>query len=159
MLFRSCGLSEGLTELVIARIIQGAGGSLVIPVGRFVVVRTASKAELVRSIAWLSLPAQVGGMLGGPIGGFMITYFSWPWIFLINAPLGVAGMLMAARYIENYREPRARPFDWWGFVLLSVALATIIYALEVAAQPRGDWREIAALGSVGVILEIGRAHV
>ena len=147
-----CGLSSGLTELVVARVIQGMGGALVIPVGRFVVVRTSSNAELVRAIAWLSVPAQVGAMLGGPVGGLLVTYLSWPWIFLMNVPIGLVGMLLAARYIENFREDETRPFDWLGFALSAVALADLVYALEIASQPRPDWPLIAVLGAVGIVV-------
>ena len=84
-----CGLSQSLAFLVAARMLQGMGGALMSPVGRLVLIRACSKSELVSAMAWLMIPATIGPILGPPLGGFIVTYLSWRWIFYINVPIGV----------------------------------------------------------------------
>ena len=86
----ACGLSSSIPEIVAARIVQGIGGSMMMPVGRLVILRSVAKHELVGSLAWLTVPALIGPVLGPPVGGFITTYFEWRWIFWINVPVGIA---------------------------------------------------------------------
>ncbi|MFY9602331.1 MAG: MFS transporter, partial [Pseudolabrys sp.] len=86
-----CALSGSLTDFVIARIVQGMGGAMMTPVGRIVLVRTISKRELVGAMAWVTTPALIGPVLGPPVGGFITTYATWHWIFIINVPIGLLG--------------------------------------------------------------------
>src|SRR6185312_12280863 len=90
-----CALSSSLTDFVIARIVQGIGGAMMTPVGRMVLVRTISKRELIGAMVWVTTPALMGPVLGPPVGGFITTYASWHWIFIINVPIGLLGIILA----------------------------------------------------------------
>ena len=118
-----CGLSDSIAMLVFARIVQGIGGSMMVPVGRLVILRTVPKHELVGSLAWLTVPALIGPVLGPPVGGFLTTYASWPWIFWINVPVGVLGFVLATLYIPDVRGERRVGFDGLGFALSGLGLA------------------------------------
>ena len=98
-----CALSSSLTEFVIARIVQGMGGAMMTPVGRLVLVRSIDKTKLVDAMAWVTMPALIGPIIGPPVGGFITTYASWHWIFIINVPIGLIGIVLATRYIEDVR--------------------------------------------------------
>ena len=118
-----CALSGSLAQFVIARIVQGMGGAMMTPVGRLVLVRTIDRRELVNAMAWVSIPAMIGPLIGPPLGGFITTYASWHWIFLINVPIGLLGIVLVTRYIENI-APRCRErFDFAGMVLSGTAVA------------------------------------
>ena len=99
----ACALSTGLWSLVFARILQGAGGAMMIPTARLVVVRSVPKNQLIGAMAVLTTPALIGPILGPPIGGFFTTYMSWPWIFWINVPLALLGIAVAARFLPQIR--------------------------------------------------------
>src|SRR6185312_538698 len=90
----ACGLSQSLWMLVIARIVQGIGGAMMVPVGRLVLLRSVPRSELVRAMSFVSVPALIGPIVGPPLGGFIVTYASWRWIFFINIPIGVIGVLL-----------------------------------------------------------------
>ena len=98
-----CGRADSLPFLVFARVIQGAGGAMMIPVGRLVLMRTAAKSEVVAAMAWLTTPALIGPILGPPLGGLIVTYLSWRWIFDINIPIGIIGIVLASVFIEDVR--------------------------------------------------------
>jgi MFS family permease len=101
-----CALSTSITDFVIARIIQGLGGAMMIPVGRLVILRSIDKSALVNAMAWVTMPALIGPVIGPPLGGFITTYFSWHWIFLINIPIGLLGIWLALKYqSDQEREP------------------------------------------------------
>ena len=118
-----CGFSQSIGGMVAARIIQGIGGAMMVPVGRLVILRTVPKSQLVGSLAWLTVPALVGPVVGPPLGGFITTYFTWQWIFWINIPVGILGLALATLYIPNiHGEERVR-FDGLGFVLSGLGLA------------------------------------
>ena len=125
-----CGVSSGLVEMTIARILQGAGAAMMLPVGRLVVLRTADKAEYIQALALIQVPTQIGAAAGPLIGGLITTYASWRWIFLINVPIGIAGIILAGVFFENFKEAERRPFDAIGFVLIGAFLAAILYAFE-----------------------------
>lgn len=129
-----CGRSESLSFLVCARIVQGMGGAMMVPVGRLVMLRTTPKSEMVAAMAWLSTPALVGPVIGPPLGGFIVTYFSWPLIFDINIPIGILGVVLVTRYIEDIREPSGHRFDWRGLGLSGLALASLMFGLETAGR-------------------------
>jgi len=120
-----CAASDSLGGLVAARFLQGMGGAMMVPVGRLVLLRSVPKAELVRALSWLTIPALLGPMLGPPLGGLITTYGNWRFIFLINIPIGLLGIYLAWRHIPMLRGER-RPLDWRGFVLSAFGLALAI---------------------------------
>jgi EmrB/QacA subfamily drug resistance transporter len=130
----AAGLSNSLTELVLARLFQGLGGSMMVPVGRLVVLRTVSKAEMVSAMAWLTTPALIGPVLGPPIGGFITTYLSWRWIFWLNVPIALIGIVMVSLFIENTKEGNVPPLDWRGFALTSTGLAAAMFGFETVGR-------------------------
>src|ERR1700704_3943054 len=112
----ACGMANSLPALVAARILQGMGGALMVPVGRLVLLRTVPKSDLVRAMSFVSVPALIGPVMGPPVGGFIVTYASWRWIFFINIPIGLLGLALASIFIENVREKVKEPLDLKGFV-------------------------------------------
>src|SRR3982075_2102180 len=112
-----CALSGSLTQFVAARIVEGMGGAMMTPVGRLILVRSVDKRELINAMVWVTLPALVGPLIGPPFGGFITTYISWHWIFFINVPIGIAGIALATRYIEDVRAEQRVPFDFRRSVL------------------------------------------
>src|SRR5579872_2621148 len=121
-----CGLSNNVWELTAARVLQGFGGSMMVPVGRLVLFRSVEKSELVRTLAYLQVPAQLGPVLGPLVGGTITTYFSWRWVFLVNVPLGIIGILLVSWLFPNPREEQRRPLDWIGFLLAGSALSCLM---------------------------------
>jgi EmrB/QacA subfamily drug resistance transporter len=129
-----CGLSNNAIELTAARVLQGLGGAMMVPVGRLVLFRSVERSELVRTMAYLQVPAQLGPVLGPPIGGFITTYFSWRWIFLVNVPLGILGIVLVSAFFDNPKEDNPRPLDWLGFLVTGVSLACILYGIEAIGR-------------------------
>ncbi|MBV9390359.1 MAG: MFS transporter, partial [Verrucomicrobia bacterium] len=118
-----CGLSHDILSLVLARALQGVGGAMMVPVGRLVILRTIPRSELVGALAWLTIPALVGPVLGPPVGGFITTYFSWRWIFWINLPVAALGFVLATLFIPDVRAETVSGFDFSGFVLSAIGLS------------------------------------
>ena len=130
----ACGFSQSLLDFVLFRMLQGLGGAMMVPVGRLVIVRTVPKHELVSALAWLVVPALMGPLIGPPLGGFITTYFHWRWIFWINIPIGILGLLLASKFIENFREKNPPPLDLRGLMLLGLGLAGIAFGLTTIGQ-------------------------
>ena len=141
-----CALSSSVTDFVIARIVQGIGGAMMTPVGRLVLLRSIDKSALVNAMAWVTVPALVGPVIGPPLGGFITTYFSWHWIFLINIPIGLLGIFMALRYIDPIRSEDPERFDLYGLVLAGIGLAGIAFGLSVAGLNLLPWTIVAGTG-------------
>ena len=129
-----CAFSESLWGFVGARVLQGMGGAMMSPVGRLVLLRTIPKAELVNAMAWVTIPALLGPVLGPPLGGFITTYFSWRWIFWINVPIGLVGILLATRFIPETKEEVARRFDVPGFLLAALGLSGVMFGFETIGR-------------------------
>ena len=146
-----CAQSSGLPFLVAARILQGLGGAMMVPVGRLVLMRSVPKAQLVNAMAWMLVPALIGPVLGPPLGGFIVTALSWRWIFYINVPIGILGFALATRFIEDIREPASSRFDFPGLVLSGTALSCLIFGCEFAG------RGVGALGLTLALFGIGLA--
>jgi EmrB/QacA subfamily drug resistance transporter len=144
-----CSAVDSVPEIVLARIVQGIGGAMMVPVGRLVVLRTIPKNELVSAMAYLTVPALIGPVIGPPLGGFIVTFASWRWIFWINIPIGILGLALALRFVPDVREPRSEPLDWLGFALVSIGLAGTMFGLENVSRGVLSNREIAALIAVG----------
>jgi EmrB/QacA subfamily drug resistance transporter len=129
-----CGLSSTLPELVGARVIQGLGGAMMVPVGRLLLLRSVERSDLVRALSYLTVPALLGPLAGPLLGGFITTYFHWRWIFWINVPIGAAGIVLATIFIEDVREDKPGPLDVIGFLLSGFGLASLIFGLAVAGR-------------------------
>jgi len=140
-----CALSGSLSDFVIARIVQGMGGAMMTPVGRLVLVRSIPRRELVGAMAWVTTPALIGPVLGPPVGGFITTYASWHWIFLINVPIGLIGIILATRYIEDIRAEDHQRFDVFGMLLAGLGIAGIAFGLSVLGLNFLPWTVVVAL--------------
>jgi EmrB/QacA subfamily drug resistance transporter len=149
-----CGRADSLAFLVVSRVLQGIGGAMMVPVGRLVLLRTAAKQELVAAMAWLTVPALLGPVLGPPVGGFIVTYFSWRWIFDINVPIGILGIVLVSLFVEDVREPPRGRFDGIGLLLCGIALASLMFGLETAGRgvvPRATTAGMIAVGLVAIV--------
>ena len=125
-----CGLSHSLPQLVGARIIQGMGGAMMTPVGRLIVVGTAPRDRLVSAMTWFTLPAMVGPLVGPPLSGLVLGVASWPFIFYINIPIGLFGMIAVMRLVPKLHQPDPGKFDTFGFGLSAVAITAIVFFAE-----------------------------
>lgn len=131
----ACAVSNSLPAFVMSRFLQGMGGAMMTPVGRLVLVRATPKNELVAAMSWLSIPALVGPLVGPPVGGFVTTYFTWHWIFLINVPIGLIGIWLATRFLPETESTQTPPLDFIGFVLSGLAASGIVFGLSVVSLP------------------------
>lgn len=146
-----CGISGSLESFVAARVLQGISGAMMVPVGRLAVMRATEKKDLVRAISLITWPGLVAPVLGPPLGGFIVTHASWPWIFYLNLPLGVLALIAALILIPRRNEVSARPFDLPGFVLVGVACTAILYGMEMLGQGRASqWSGLLVTG-VGLL--------
>jgi len=152
-----CALSSSLTDFVAARIVQGMGGAMMTPVGRLVLVRTVDRRTLVNAMASVSIAALVGPVMGPPLGGFITTYFSWHWIFLINVPIGLLGIVMVTRYIENVRAEVRERFDLVGMALAGIAVAGLAFGFSVAGIGLVPGTVVVALLAVGAVSAVAYA--
>jgi EmrB/QacA subfamily drug resistance transporter len=146
-----CALSTSITDFVGARILQGLGGAMMTPVGRLVLLRSIDKSALVGAMAWMTVPALIGPVIGPPLGGFITTYFSWHWIFLINIPIGLLGIVLAQRYIDPIKSDDPERFDLVGLLLAGIGLAGIAFGLSVAGLNLLPWPIVTALIGIGTI--------
>ena len=125
-----CGLSNTFGQLVLARILQGVGGSMMTPVGRSIVVASSPRESLVKALSWFTLPAILAPLAGPPLAGAILVYGSWRWIFLINVPVGIAGLAVVALLVPPIPRAAAGRFDWFGFLLLGLAITLLMLLLE-----------------------------
>jgi len=131
----ACAISGSLGEFVLARFLQGMGGSMMTPVARLVLVRTTEKSGLVAAMATLTIPALVGPLIGPPVGGFITTFFAWHWIFLINIPIGALGIWLSGRFLPEIAPEATRPIDVPGFFLSAIAASGVVFGLSVVSLP------------------------
>jgi EmrB/QacA subfamily drug resistance transporter len=148
----SCGFAHDIWSLVAGRVVQGIGGAMMIPVGRLIVLRTVDRRNLVDALAWLTIPALLGPVMGPPVGGFITTYFDWRWIFWINVPIALVGILLSTRFIPHVAGTERVRFDAFGFLLVGPGLATALTGATLAGLSLISAREVIALVSVGVVL-------
>lgn len=144
-----CGLSTEVHIFVAMRILQGVGGALMVPVGRLAVLRTTPKHQLIKAIATLTWPALVAPIIGPPLGGFITRYASWHWIFFINVPLGLAAIILSLRIIPDIRETERRSFDLSGFITTSVAMVSLVTAMERLGDHQPQIWPTLALAALG----------
>jgi EmrB/QacA subfamily drug resistance transporter len=125
-----CGFSQSLGQMVLFRTLQGLGGALMTPVGRLIVVSSAPRERFVSAMSWFTMPALVGPLIGPPLAGLILGVASWPWIFFINVPVGLLGMLAVLRFVPPLRPPDPGPFDTKGFLLSALGITGLMVAAE-----------------------------
>ncbi|MEO8882141.1 MAG: MFS transporter [Devosia sp.] len=133
-----CGLAPNLPLFTLARVLQGLGGAMMVPVGRLVVLRSARKEELISAIGTIVWPGLAAPVLGPPLGGFITTYFSWHWIFFLNVPLGAIALYFALRLVPE-GEKEDHPFDWFGFLSTGIACFTLMLGIELISRNDPPW--------------------
>jgi EmrB/QacA subfamily drug resistance transporter len=147
-----CGLSVNMPMLVGARILQGCGGALMMPVGRITMVRTFPKGELVRAMSFVAVPGLIGPLIGPLAGGLIVGYLHWRMIFFVNIPIGLLGMYLVFRHMPDYRTERSDPIDFVGLVLFGSGIALLSYVLEIFGEHSLDTKEIIFLLALSVLL-------
>lgn len=147
-----CGASDSLSTLIAARVFQGLGGAMMVPVGRLVLLRSVEKSDLVSAMAYLTVPAMLGPIAGPPLGGFITTYFHWRWIFWINVPIGALGVALSLRFIANLREETVPKFDFRGFALSGLGLLGLITALSLIGRGLAPASEVLVMSGVSLAL-------
>jgi EmrB/QacA subfamily drug resistance transporter len=156
-----CALSHSLWHFVIARFLQGTGGAMMSPVGRLVLIRTVGKHKLIGAMALLTMPALIGPMIGPALGGFITTYASWHWIFLINIPIGLLGITLVSLFFENLRADISEPFDLLGLVLIGLGVGGLAFGLTVTGiklVPAGVTLGLVAGGAIATLAYVVRAR-
>ena len=134
-----CALAPTLAFLVAARLLQGIGGAMMLPVGRLVLLRSVARKDLVSAMSWMLVPALIGPILGPPVGGLIVTYADWRWIFYINVPIGLIGMVLVSLFIDETRGECIGRFDYLGFVLSGVSLGSLLFGFEMASRDGEGW--------------------
>nr|WP_281282709.1 multidrug transporter subunit MdtD [Paraburkholderia guartelaensis] len=144
-----CASAHTLTQLVVARVLQGIGGSMLMPIGRLAVLRAVSGEQYVSALALISVAGQVGPIVGPTLGGWFVQAISWHWIFLINVPIGLAGVFAVHRYLPNVSSDTAPPFDLAGCALVSLCMIAFSLAFDTPVQThRAAWS--AGLFALGI---------
>ncbi|HZK99946.1 MAG TPA: MFS transporter [Caulobacteraceae bacterium] len=148
-----CGLAHSLPQLLVARMCAGAAGAMMGPVGRLVLLRSTPKHNLVRAMSVLTMPALLGPVIGPPIGGFIVTYGSWRWIFFLNLPIALLGVILVWKFIRDVREENTAPLDWTGLVLTGVGMAGVVYGFDnLGRGPLPSWAVAAMMiGGAGCL--------
>jgi EmrB/QacA subfamily drug resistance transporter len=150
-----CGISQSLVMLVAARILQGMGGAMMVPVGRLLLLRRVGKADLVAAMSWLTMPALLGPVIGPPVGGFLVTTLSWHWIFDINIPIGIIGVILVTLFIRADEGVEAAHFDILGQILAGIGMAGLIMGLSSFGRGALPPAAAAALTAVGAMAALG----
>ncbi len=150
----ACGASDTLGWLVGARVLQGIGGSMMVPVGRLIVLRTTPRSGLVGALAWLTVPALTGPVIGPPLGGFLTTYADWRWIFWINIPIAVLGFGLVTAYIPRLPVDAVRAFDLRGFLYVGPGLALFLTGVTLAGLDLAPPSVLVAMTAAGLALTV-----
>ena len=146
-----CGLASTLPMMVAARFVQGCAGAMMVPVGRLVLLKTVPKSDLVDAMSWLTVPAILGPVIGPPIGGFIVTFWSWRWIFFLNLPIAALGVAAVYSFVPDVREELTRPLDIRGFILSGLGLAGLIFGFENLGRSMLPLQLVIGLIIVGAI--------
>ncbi len=146
-----CAFSSSLGEFVMWRAVQGMGGAMMVPVGRMVVIRAVPRDELVRALSFIAMPALVGPMLGPPLGGLIVTVADWRWIFFVNIPIGILGLILATLYIPELKEENLPPLDVKGFLLSALGFGGLVLGLAMSGRRIAPPEAAIACGTVGAV--------
>jgi EmrB/QacA subfamily drug resistance transporter len=149
-----CGISSNIHMLVAFRILQGCGGAMMVPVGRLTLVRTFAKSELIRAMSFVAIPGLIGPMLGPITGGLIVGYLHWRFIFFVNIPIGLVGLILVHLHLPDYRE-HTDPLDGTGLILFGSGVALLSYVLEVFGEHTLSAREILGLLGLSIVLLAG----
>jgi EmrB/QacA subfamily drug resistance transporter len=150
-----CGISSNIHALVACRILQGCGGSMMVPVGRLTIVRTFAKSELIRAMSFVAIPGLIGPMLGPIAGGLIVGYLHWRLIFFVNIPIGLAGLCLVYFHLPDYREEHTDPLDVAGLILFGSGIGLLSYVLEVFGEHTLNAVEILGLLAISIVLLAG----
>jgi EmrB/QacA subfamily drug resistance transporter len=145
-----CGQAQTLPFLIGARFLQGVGGAMMIPIGRLVLLRSVAKEDMVQAMSWLIMPALVGPIIGPPLGGFIVTYLNWRWIFYLNLPVGLLGVALVTKFIGQVRGDHPPPADLIGFVLSGVSLGCLLFGFEMTSRS-GEVGRALVLIAIGLV--------
>lgn len=149
-----CGLCQTLPQFVAARILQGVGGAMMLPVGRLIVLARTPKSQLVRAMALLIWPALIAPVLGPPVGGLITDQASWHWIFWLNLPLGVLAFLAGLKILPHLDRDWSKRFDWFGFLTLGPAMFCLLFAAETLGGEEARYLQVAVLGGLALGLTL-----
>ena len=150
-----CGISSDIHLLVACRILQGCGGAMMVPVGRLTLVRTFAKSDLLRTMSFVSIPALVAPMLGPIAGGLIVGYLHWRFIFFVNIPIGLVGLILVYLHLPDYREEQTHPLDVVGLILFGSGVALLSYVLEIFGEHTLSAREMSGLLALSIALLAG----
>lgn len=156
-----CGLSQNLEQLLFFRVIQGIGGALLMPVGRLALLKLIPRSQFLSAMSLMSLAGLIGPLMGPTLGGWLVEVTTWHWIFLINIPMGILGMIMTFKVMPNQKEPTVKTFDLSGFVLLMIAMVGLSLGIEnIAASQYSGFVSIVLLiaGAIATIAYAYHAH-
>lgn len=148
----ACAAAPNLFWLVAARALQGAGGAMMAPVGRIILLRSVQKADLINAMAWLTFPALVGPLVGPPIGGFITTYFTWHWIFWMHLPIGILGLVLTTWLMPPQPPLPVAALDVKGFLLSGLGLSLTVFGFTILGRGLFNWPETMAVVGVGLFL-------
>ena len=157
----ACGLAQSFGVFVVTRFVQGMGGAMMVPVGRIVILRSVAKEDLVTAMTYLTVPATLGPLTGPILGGFIATYFTWRWIFFINVPISIIGILLAWHFMREFREEKVAPVDITGFLLSAAGLSLFMFGLSTINDdvlPRVFAVAALLLGAVIIYAYVRRAR-
>jgi EmrB/QacA subfamily drug resistance transporter len=144
-----CAMSTSFNQLVLSRVVQAVGGALMLPVGRLVILRAYPRSEFVRVMTFIALPGMVGPLMGPTLGGWLVQYASWHWIFLINLPVGLIGCIAAFRFMPDLKSAERMRFDTVGFLLFGGAMVLITIALEGLGEMQMPHARVMLLVAIG----------
>ena len=133
-----CGLAQNLDQLIIFRVLQGIGGAFLMPVGRLALLKIIPRSQFLSAMSLMSLAGLIGPLLGPALGGWLVQVATWHWIFFINLPMGVLGIIMCLKVMPNHTEPSVKPFDFSGFILLMIAMVGLSLGIENIAKPQSS---------------------
>ncbi|RZF49983.1 DHA2 family efflux MFS transporter permease subunit [Acinetobacter halotolerans] len=153
-----CGLSQNLNQLLVCRVIQGMGGALLMPVGRLALLKLIPRTQFLSAMSLMSLAGLIGPLMGPTLGGWLVQVATWHWIFLINLPMGVLGVIMALKVMPNHKEPTVKSFDLSGFILLIIAMVGLSLGIENIAALQYSGIVSISLLVIGSIATLGYAY-
>ncbi|WP_322028938.1 MFS transporter [Paraburkholderia sp. J76] len=149
-----CGAATSITQIVLFRILQGLGGAMMVPVGRLILLRSIPPGQLVMAMLWFTVPGTIGRVLGPLLGGFIVTLASWRWIFLLNIPFGVLGILLALKFVPDSKSEKKERFDIAGFVLVAIGLSGMVCGLETIGRNLVPWNATVLIMGMGIVASI-----